>query len=140
MSQYVKVNAKVLDSCKPAILEEALEKMGLKINKNLKEVFGYNKQDHGEVDYTIIFPNHTSAEETNTVGIKYERDKYYNTSATILGDFWRTGYSQQQFMKQLLQKYQEININDIQLNQYGGQLLERRELSNGDVQLVYSFA
>lgn len=113
MSNYANVTIEGMRNCNMDTLSEAVEKLGY----SLKVEDSYMKTRYGEGDNIcarLIDPN-SQALEIGFKKVPLENNEY---DIKLVGEFWHTGLSQNQFMDDVRREYRVLDIKDT-LERYG---------------------
>lgn len=99
MSKWIKAQFTLLESVDKPILCKALEEMGLTLNEDDKEVSRYRADSACDA---VLYRGETKLE----LGMRFEQmdDR---TRLQLIGDFWTTGLSQEEFVQDLSQIYKK---------------------------------
>jgi len=112
------------------ILKEAVKKMGLGIDENVKKIgtsYGNYESNKANVDGAFTKDGH----QLQLGYVLKGKDGHFN----VTGDFWSTGLNAETFLGELGQRYQEINIQEIAtLNGYTVRTVETN--AQGDTEIV----
>ena len=102
MSHLTKYKSQVLVNPVKLILEKTAKEMGMSLDYNIKKV--RNTWVHADVDAAFIKDG-----KRMSIGIKINEEKG-KKKADIVGDFYDTGYFDQEFIDQFSQLYKKNEV------------------------------
>ena len=129
MSQYVRVNCSVLENVKPQLAAKAVREMNGNLTLEPKMKFRDSIRHDLLNDATSIICR--DGQPLN-VGFKLVDNKL-----TIVGDFWRTGLKQKDFVDQFCFNYQKLAVQQMQ-KENNMTLLHKEVEADGTLVLRYA--
>lgn len=133
MSQYVKVNCTVLENVKPELVSKAVAKLekGMTLEPTAKHKNHLRGNLVQDADSVIC-------RDGRPIGVGLKLNKTQGKAKlSVVGDFWMSGFKQQEFIDRFCFNYQQLAVQQMQ-QQSGMTLIHKNVEEDGTLVLRYA--